>query len=131
MRIHHRFAAKIPFALLIGCLIGASPVSAKLSFWDSMMLNIKKSLTPSEFICDKYEEWAYETRVLRPGMKLPFTELKSNTRYCIEWQEAPDAAIGKSCKKYAYENSSGTENEQFYQKVTRYRTVCVEGHNSR
>ncbi|MBT6842844.1 MAG: hypothetical protein HOA17_03480 [Candidatus Melainabacteria bacterium] len=56
MRIHHRFAAKIPFALLIGCLIGASPVSAKLSFWDSMMLNIKKSLTPSEFICDKYEE---------------------------------------------------------------------------
>ncbi|MDD9898109.1 MAG: hypothetical protein OXU45_03820 [Candidatus Melainabacteria bacterium] len=107
------------------------PATAKMNFWESLKANIHAALTPSEFICDRYERRPYETHVLRPGIKMPFTELKPRKRKCVQWQEAPDSAIGKSCAEYVYENSSPAQHQALYHKVTRYRTVCVEGHNSK
>ncbi len=106
-------------------------IPAQQGFLGGVQHNIKKAFTPSEFVCDKYERQEFERLVLRPGAKLPFTEVKSKKRTCIEWEAAPKSAIGRTCKKYSYENSSPDEQQHLYMKVKRYRTVCVEGHSTR
>ena len=95
------------------------------------MSNLKKAVTPSKFICDRYERRPYEINVLKPGIRLPFTETKLKKRRCVKWETAPKSAIGKSCVEYVYDSTSPGAHHQSYEPVTRYRTVCVEGHHSK
>lgn len=118
-------------SIVICLLFAMNPVRAKQNWWESMMTNLKKAVTPSEFICDRYERRPYEINVLKPGIRLPFTERALKKRHCIKWEDAPDSAIGKTCVEYAYENSTEGQHHQSYEPVTRYRTVCVEGHHSK
>jgi len=118
--------------LLIALLICSSlhSVSAK-TFFEKMGDNLKKSFTPSEFICDKYEQQEYEAMVLRPGLKLPFTELHPKTKVCIDWGGDDTSALGKKCIKHKYINTSKEAESRSYHKVKRHRTVCVEGYSTR
>ncbi len=126
------YIMKLMFRIVLLILfLSSSPVHAKQSFWQSLQHNLKKAFTPSEFVCDKYERQEFERLILRPGAKLPFTEIFPKKRVCVEWEEAPRSAIGRTCKKYRYENSSPSEQGSLYMKVKRFRTVCVEGHSTR
>lgn len=116
--------------LIIFILISQQAVGAK-NFFAEMRANIKRALTPSEFICDRYERQEYEVKVLRPNFKLPFTEVKPKQRHCVKWEEAGKGATGKKCVEYEYLNTSDLEQKSMYRVEKRYRTVCVEGHNSR
>ncbi len=115
--------------LLIVCFL-VRPCLAN-NFFQEMGSNLKKAFTPSEFICDKYEKQEYKILVLRPGMKLPFTEVHPKKKICTRWGEDSSSALGKHCVKYEYINSSHAEESRMYKKVKRYRTVCVEGHSTR
>jgi len=115
--------------LLIVCFL-TKPCLAK-NFFQEMGENIQKAFTPSKFVCDKYEKQEYEAMVLKPGLKLPFTEVHPKNKVCVDWEEDADSALGKKCTKYKYINSSKEEESRMYQKVKRYRTVCKEGHSTR
>lgn len=103
-------------------------MAAKQNWWQEFLTNVKNSTTPSEFICDRYEKRPYETNVLKPEVHLPFTEIFPKKRHCIKWEDAPRSAIGRTCVEYSYEHTSPIEQQGFYHKVIRYRTVCVDGH---
>ncbi len=117
--------------VLIFLLFFINCKSVKANFWQGIQSNISKAFTPSKFICDKYEVQEYEAMVLKPGIRLPFTERKGKLRKCKVWQDAPKSAVGKVCKEYEYVNTSSAEQKSFYSTVKRKRTVCVEGHSTR
>lgn len=120
----------VNFSVLI-LIVLLSTNYAQASFWTDIQTNVKNSLKPSEFVCTKYERQEFEKMILRPGVKLPFTEVRPRKKVCIEWEEAPRSAIGRVCKKYRYENTDPAEESKLYQKVKRYRTVCVDGYTTR
>ncbi len=121
----------IQLLILIVLQFTLNEVTAKQKFWQGIQSNISKAFTPSKFICDKYEVQEYEALVLKPGIRLPFTERKSKLRKCKVWEAAPKSAVGKVCKEYEYVNTSSVEQKSFYTTVKRKRTVCVEGHSTR
>jgi len=119
---------RLVVALILCTTLNAT--SAK-GFFEEVGANLKKAFTPSKFICDKYERQEYEAMVLRPGLKLPFTEVHPKTKVCIAWEKDESSALGKKCTKYKYLNTSKEAESRTYKKVKRYRTVCVEGHSTR